>query len=327
MRRGLLRYLARLTLYAGAGPLAVLLAVACRRSLPYIPAHLHEEMRGLAAGADVVFPAILIINVIDDVGNNGPMCSALAAGGRRSESGAFIVGRNLDYPLFTDMLVEFQTLFLVEPDGGLPFASLAWPGYVGVCTGINRAGVTLSQLASMSLDCTLKGVPAALRFRQALEREATVAGVAARVLGAPGTIGNNLLLAGPREAVVLELSATRGAIRHPAQGLITVTNHYQSEAMLPLTGRFPPRPPLSPLSDHHFTADYSRARDARLQELARGRCLGPGQVQEILNDLGVANPGTVGSVVFAPEDLTLWVSRAATPPVSRGPFQKIALWR
>ena len=92
------------------------------------------------------------------------------------------MGRNLDYPVFTEPLTEFQTLFLIEPHRGQRLASLAWPGYVGVCTGINAAGVALAQLSAMSRDRTLKGTPAALRFRQALEDGDTVDAVAARVL-------------------------------------------------------------------------------------------------------------------------------------------------
>ena len=179
----------------------------------------------------------------DDLANNSPRCSALAAGDSHTGRGDYVMGRNLDYPLFTKALTEFQTLFLIEPHQGQRLASLAWPGYVGVCTGHHAARVALAQLSAMSRDRTLKGTPAALRFRQALEDGDTVA-VAACVLAAPGTIGNNLMLCGPREALVLEVSAREGAVRRPENGLLTTTNHYQSPAMERLKGRFPPRPPI-----------------------------------------------------------------------------------
>ena len=139
---------------------------------------------------------------------------------------------------------------------------------MGVCTGINAAGVALAQLSAMSRDRTLKGTPAALRFRQALEDGDTVNAVAASVLSMPGTIGNNLMLCGPREALVLEISARQGAVRRPVHGLLTTTNHYQSPAMQGLKGRFPPRPPYSVLAAYQFTEAYSQARNQRLQELA-----------------------------------------------------------
>jgi hypothetical protein len=326
LRRGLLQYLARLSFYGGALPFYAILTFLARGFWPFIPPRLQEEMRGVAAGAHVGLGTVLLINVIDDLANNSPRCSALAAGGRRTAGGRWLMGRNLDYPLFIQEMIRFQTLFLMEPDQGLPLASIGWPGYVGVCTGINKAGVALAQLSAMSRDRTLKGMPAALRFRLALEEEATLTGVAARILAAPGTIGNNLMLCAPGEAAVLELSARRGYLRLPEDGLITVTNHYQSQAMAPLKGKFPPRPPYSHLSAYHFTEEYSQARNRRLNELAGDRKLGPEVIQTILADPHIANPGTAICTVFDPGELTLWNSQAPEAPVSQGPFEGVRLW-
>jgi hypothetical protein len=324
LRRALLAYLARISLYAGALPLFGFLTWLARGFWPYIPAHLQQEMTAIAAGADLGLPSVLLLNVADDLAHNSPRCSALAVEDR--DAGTCLMGRNLDYPLFTDYLSRLQTLFLLSPHPGQPLASLAWPGYVGVCTGINYAGVALAQLSSMSRDRTVKGIPAALRFRLALEAEDTVAAVAARVLQEPGTIGNNLLLCGPREALVVELSARHGAVRRPHHGLLTVTNHYQSPAMRPFKGRFPPRPLYSVLSAYHFSESYSQARDRRLRELARSRPLSPQDLQRILADPQVANAGTAICTVFCPARRVLWVARGATPPVNQGPFEAVTLW-
>jgi hypothetical protein len=326
LRREVLTYLARISLYAGALPLYGLVKWMARGFWPYIPPHLQQEMVAVAAGAEVGLGSILLLNVVDDLANNSPRCSALAVGGSYTGQGGYVMGRNLDYPVFTEPLSKFQTLFLIEPHRGQRLASLAWPGYVGVCTGINASGVALAQLSAMSLDRTLKGTPAAMRFRQGLEEGDTVAAVAALVLSIPGTIGNNLMLCGPREALVLEVSARQGAVRHPFHGLITTTNHYQSPAMQKLKGRFPPRPPYSALSPYHFTEAYSQARNHRLQELASGRRLGPVDVQKILADPAIANAGTVVCTVFHPADRLLWVARGKTPPVNQGPFEAIKLW-
>jgi len=326
LRRAILTYLARISLYAGALPLYGLLQWMARGFWPYIPPQLQQEMAALAAGAEVGLGSILLLNVVDDLANNSPRCSALAVGESRTDQGNYVMGRNLDYPVFTGPLTELQTLFLIEPHQGQRLASLAWPGYVGVCTGINAAGVALAQLSAMSRDRTLKGTPAALRFRQALEDGDTVAAVAARILEAPGTIGNNLMLCGPREALVLEISARQGAVRHPENGLLTATNHYQSPAMQGLKGRFPPRPPYSVLAAYQFTEAYSQARNHRLQELASDHCLGPLDLQKILADPAIANAGTAVCTVFHPVDRLLWVARGQIPPVNQGPFEAIKLW-
>jgi hypothetical protein len=326
LRRAILTYLARISLYAGALPLYGLLQWLARGFWPYIPPHLQQEMTALAAGAEVSLGGILLLNGVDDLANNSPRCSALAVGEDRTAQGAYLMGRNLDYPVFTEYLAELQTLFLISPHRGQRLASLAWPGYVGVCTGINASGVALAQLSAMSRDRTLKGTPAALRFRQALEDGDTVAAVAESVRTAPGTIGNNLMLCGPNDALVLEISARQGAVRRPQRGLLTTTNHYQSPAMQGLKGRFPPRPPYSVLSAYHFTEAYSQARNNRLQELTSDRCLGPMDLQKILADPAIANAGTVVCAIFEPAARVLWVAQGKTPPVNRGPFVAIKLW-
>jgi hypothetical protein len=326
LRRALLNYLARITLFGGALPLYALLLFLAKRFWPYIPPRFREEMAGVAAGADLGLGTILLLNVLDDLANNSPRCSALAAGGNYTADGFYLLGRNLDYPLFTEVMVKYQTLFLLEPAHSLPLASLAWPGYVGVCTGMNRAGVALAQLTSMSLGRTFRGTPAALRFRQGLERGADVPTAASLILQAPGTIGNNLMLCSSKEAACLELAARQGVIRYPEGGLLLATNHYQSGPMASLKGRFPPRPPFSPLTSHHFTEAYSQARLDRLRDLAWGARLGPGKIQEILADPQIANPGTVVSAVLSPMEQKMWVARAPEPPVSRGPFEEVLLW-
>jgi len=327
VRRTLLQYFARFTLYLGALPLLAFLQLLARLAFwPRIPPRLQEELQGVAAGAQVGLPLVLLINVLDDLANNWPSCSALAVGEGRTSRGFYLAGRNLDYPVFVNVLVDLQTLFHITPEEGVPLVSLAWPGYVGVLTGMNRAGVALAQLTSMCRAHTLKGMPAGLRNRLALQRKTTVPEVADALLEAPATIGNNLLLVSPREALVLELSPHQSAVRRPEQGLITATNHFQSGRMSAVKGIFRRRPPLSVLSPYHFTEAYSQARTDRLQGLAARKGLVPRDLQGILGDPGVANAGTVNSVIFDPAELTLWVAQKRQPPVSQGKYVKFHPW-
>lgn len=326
MRRALLTYISRVSLYVGTLPVLTILQLLARLSFwPHIPPRLREELQGLATGARLALTQVLVINALDDMANNWPCCSGLAAGDGRTTQGFYLAGRNLDYPVFVDALVDHQTLFLITPEEGLSFASLAWPGYVGAITAMNRAGVALAQLTAFCRDSTLRGLPAGLRNRLVLEQEATLEGVAARLRTSPTTIGNNLLLVSPREALVIEVSAHRHAIRRPAAGLLTVANHFESKAMASVKRTLRQPPPLSVLDPYHFTEAYSQSRIARMAALAAGRTLGPAEIQAILADPGVANAGTVNSVVFQPEDLTLWVAKKGTRPVSRGEYIHIKI--
>ena len=321
LRRAILTYLARISLYAGALPLYGLLTWLARGFWPYIPPHLQQEMVALAAGAEVSLGGILLLNVVDDLANNSPRCSALAVGDRRTARGDYLMGRNLDYPVFTEYLSRLQTLFLISPHQGQRLASLAWPGYVGVCTGINASGVALAQLSSMSRDRTLKGTPGgpALPAGPGRRRHGDRGGrpPSSKPPAPSATISCS---AGPGKPWYWSSRPGTGRCAVLAAALLTATNHYQSPAMQALKGRFPPRPPYSVLSSYHFTEAYSQARNRRLQELASDRRLGPSDLQKILADPEIANAGTAVCTVFRPADRTLWVAQGQAPPVNRGPF-------
>ena len=126
VRRALLAYLARLSLYAGGWPLFGGLLALARRFLPYIPAPLKQEMAAVAAGAGVSLGTILLINVIDDLANNTPRCSALAVGEKHTADGIYLMGRNLDYPLFIDTLMRSKPCFSWSRIRACPWPP--WPG-------------------------------------------------------------------------------------------------------------------------------------------------------------------------------------------------------
>ncbi|RLA87905.1 MAG: hypothetical protein DRG58_09560 [Deltaproteobacteria bacterium] len=323
IKRGLLNYLAKITAWAGGWPLYLGLALLARRFRPFIPGPYWEEMQGVAAGAEIGVYLILLLNVFDDLAQNLPRCSALAARSNDGRNSSWLLARNLDYAVFTEVMVRLQTVFLLYPAGGLPLLSVAWPGFVGLYSGLNQSQVALAQLSAMTVDRTFKGCPAGIRNRQALEQGHNLPEVACWLTAGPRTTGNNLMLCSPEDAVVLELSARCWEPRPATQGLIIATNHYQSVGMQSLKGRFPTRPPFSPLSPWHFTEAYSQSRQRRLEELAASG-VEISKAQAMLADPQVANPGTVTSIIFEPQDLNLWLAQSLTPPVATGPWRRLS---
>ena len=203
----------------------------------------------MAAGAEVSLGGILLLNGVDDLANNSPRCSALAVGEDRTAQGAYLMGRNLDYPVFTEYLCRIP-----DPVSHLPAPGSApgLSGLAGICGGVHRHQ-------------RLRGGPGpALRHEPGPHPQGDAGGPA--LSAGPGRRGHGgrggrrrpqsarapsatiSCSADPGEALVLELSARHGAVRRPQDGLLTTTNHYQSPAMQGLKGRFPPRPPDSVLS-------------------------------------------------------------------------------
>jgi hypothetical protein len=278
---------------------------------------LWEEIQAIAHGADMHISFILFINVMDDLLNNIPRCSAFAAPLGQDRESRFLLGRNLDYPLFAHEMCRFNTVFILLPDNGQPLVSIAWPGYTGICTGMNQSQVALGQLTASTSDFSLAGVPSALRNRLALQHHTSLVEVTARITSLTGTIGANLVLAAPDGALVLEVSAHHRTVRVPNHGVLTATNHYQSLAMQAQKGKAFRRPPLSPLDPYCFSPDYSLKRDQRLQSLLQNRNLTITEAQRILGDSVIANPCDINSVIFDTAASELYVAQSLNLPVSQ----------
>ena len=325
LRREFLRYLARVSFNIGALPLYLAACLFALRFRPFIPTPLWEEIKAVATGARVHVSFILFINVMDDLLNNIPRCSTFAAPMPNSRPPNFLLGRNLDYPLFAQVMCRFNTIFVLFPQTGQPLVSVAWPGYIGVCTGMNHSQVALGQLTASTSDFTLAGVPSALRNRLSLQHHTSPVEVAAGITSLPGTIGANLILASPQEALLLEVSAHHRRLRVPTGGILTATNHYQSPGMQAIKGAAFRRPPLSPLDPFCFSPDYSLQRDRRLQELLVTGTVDVMKAQQILGDPVIANPCDINSVVFDTAASELYVAQGLETPISQqGRFRHLS---
>ena len=325
LRRVFLRYLSRISLGIGALPLYLLICIFAWRFRPYIPSFLWEEMQAVAQAADIHVSFILFINVMDYLMNNTPRCSTFAAPIRHSLKTTFLLGRNLDYPLFAQTMVRYNTMQVFFPAAGQPFLSLSWPGYIGVCSGLSSAQVALGQLTAATSDISLAGVPAALRNRLALQHHQTVPEVAACIASLPGTLGANLILASPQEALLLEISARHRQVRLPQDDILTATNHFQSPHMQPWRGAAFRRPPLSPLDKFYFSPEYSLRRNQRLQEMLRSQPLDIAKAQKILGDPVIANPCDINSIIFDTAASEVYVAQGLDLPVSRfGRFRRLS---
>jgi hypothetical protein len=246
----------------------------------------------------------------------GFACSAFVVTGQASATGSPIHGRNLDY-LINDGFVdpdgvvprELRThvvVFLVRPTRGRPFASVAWPGFVGLVTALNADGLSLACLTSTVSRETANGTPLLLLYRLIAQYAGTLDQAEWLLRGARRTIGNNLTAAsGPaNDARCFELTMSRVRTVPSVDGIVTATNHFQHPAMAEL--------------QDGWVVPSSENRLARLRELLGSGRHGVPEAQAALLDLcpprGGAdvwdclnNPGTIYGSIADPSSLELWV--------------------
>jgi isopenicillin-N N-acyltransferase-like protein len=91
-------------------------------------------------------------------------CTSFAFAGA---GGHEIVGRAFDFEA-GDALDRDKVVYLVREEGAVPFASVAWPGFVGVVTGMNAEGVVLVVHGARAGQPSPDGMPVAFSLRETL---------------------------------------------------------------------------------------------------------------------------------------------------------------
>jgi hypothetical protein len=292
----------------------------------FIPRELRDEMRGVADGSCVSYRDILILNAFDDAIHGVSKLAALATWAQRfrgcfacssfvrlGESGP-IHGRNLDYMvadsavdpdgIVTRVLRENVVLFIHEPSRGRAFTSVAWPGYVGIVTGMNVAGISLACHTSWTPGETIHGVPLPLLYRHAIQYSGSIAQLEYLLRRARKTIGNNLSIASAseRDARAVELTPGHVSTWSPRGGSLAVTNHFQDPSL------------GEPQERAGWLFPNSVSRLERLHQLLPETPPTLIAAQTVLSDATPAhpglcdwdclvNPGTIYSTVFDPARL------------------------
>lgn len=153
---------------AEAGPLKVkpraLIKMVVEAQKKHVPEKYFEELRGIAAGADISFEDARICNFIPELFH----CSGFAIMNSATKDGTLYHGRVLDYAVDWG-LQEHAVIIVAEPDGRIPFVNISYAGFIGCVTGMNARHVSIGEMGGRGLG-HWQGVPMAFLVREALEQ-------------------------------------------------------------------------------------------------------------------------------------------------------------
>jgi Acyl-coenzyme A:6-aminopenicillanic acid acyl-transferase len=301
---------------------------------PYIPRRYRREMAGVAHAADVSYRDVLLLNCFDDVLANlrilaamfGRLgCSAFAANASPEALGELVSGRNLDYYVnsavgddvwaATNYMKQHVVVVEHAPHDAARFASVVWPGFVGVATAMSEAGMVASALVVATIRNRPLATPAPFLYRRIVEETSRVDDAVGMLQRARRTQGHNVLLASAEDqsAAVVEYTPWRFAVRRPKAGWLATTNHFVDPEM---TRRYA-----------RFELLSSTDRLARLCDLCGGDGIAGGDLTaagQLLLDTEIRspdaneyctifNPCTIYSTLFAPMRNRMWVRVADRP--------------
>lgn len=184
---------------------------AWRRMSPHVPDRYLEELEGLADGADLSLRELQRVHALPDL--TSTTCASFSAAGPATSDGRLIQIRNLDWAIQSDVQ-RYAALFVYHPIRGHAFVNVGWLGFIGVISGMNEAGLSVSEVGAESAEAGLDGVPMPFLLRRILEESDDLRGAVEIVRVGPRTMGYNYLFsdAKARQAVALETNRSRSAV-------------------------------------------------------------------------------------------------------------------
>jgi hypothetical protein len=262
--------------------------------LPLFPEAHRRELQALVKVSGVDLDLLVFGNIMYEL-SRFPACSTIAVEPSRSASGNLLLGRNLDFPTF-GFLDKYSLVVVYRPEGKHAFAAVTFPGFFGVASGMNDAGLCLAQLEVGKTSQTgphinFGGTPVALCFRQLLEECETVDEAEKMLRAQKRFIMCNLALCDREQSVVLEITPKSVVRRNAEKGLSLCTNHFRSDELV---------------------FDNTCWRYSKLLEAGQQEKLEFADVAKYLHAVNVGKR-TIQTMVFEPNALRIHLSLGSAP--------------
>jgi hypothetical protein len=240
-------------------------------------------------------------------------CTSFGAWDNKTAEGAMIIGRNFDFWVGDEFAIN-KIVEFVRPDKGHKFAFITWGGFIGVVSGMNDQGLTVTINAAKSTIPTDAATPVSLVAREILQYASNIKEAIAIAHKRKMFVSESFLIGSARDhkSIIIEKTPDTLAIYDPSSDHIECTNHYQSKYL-----------GSKELNQERMANGASVYRFKRLQQLLNENYpLTPEKVAKVLRDtkgmngkdIGLGNEKAVNqfiahhSVIFMPDSLRMWVS-------------------
>lgn len=242
-------------------------------------------------------------------------CTSFGTWNGASEDSTMIIGRNFDFYVGDDFAKNKIVLF-ESPSQGYKFMSVTWGGFIGVVSGMNEKGLTVTINAAKSSIPSGSATPVSLVAREILQYAGNIKEAVAIAQKRTMFVSESFLVASAQDnkAVIIEKTPDTLDVYDPNADRILCANHFQSEV---LAG--------TELNREQVNESASAYRYQRLTELIERN--GKNTVQKTVNilrdrrglhdrNIGLGNEKALNqliahhAIVFEPQKLLVWVSTA-----------------
>jgi hypothetical protein len=249
-------------------------------------------------------------------------CTSFSVWGGKSTDSSLLVARNFDF-YAGKKFAENKIVCFYNPSEGHKFMMISWADMIGVVSGMNESGLTVTINAARSSVPLQAATPVSLVAREILQYSSTIE-EAMKIAGERKMFVSESILIGSTSdgrSAIIEKSPKKGDIVLPSGNQIVCANHFQGETFLG-----------DKRNIENILGSDSKYRFDRINELLEADLtIDVNDAVSILRnrlgmentDLGMGNPLSVNqliahhAVVFKPSDLLVWVSAA---PYQLGKF-------
>jgi len=157
-------------------------------------------------------------------------CTSFGTWDARSKDSNMIIGRNFDFYV-GDKFAEDKLVAFVNPSRGYKFMTVTWGGFIGVVSGMNEKGLTVTINAAKSDIPSGSATPVSLVAREILQYAKNIS-EAQKIAGERKMfVSESFLVASAEDnkAVIIEKTPTDLDIYDPHQDFIVCTNHFQGK--------------------------------------------------------------------------------------------------
>jgi len=291
----------------------------------HIPLEYQKEIYGVSKNASDEFSFIapnyhrmLNYHAAHDIGHtiqnmNLVACTAFGVRNSLSEDSTLLIGRNMDFSS-GDKFAKNKIISFYKPKDGYKFVYVTWAGLIGVISGMNDQGLTISLNAAKSEIPTTAKTPVSILAREILQYASTIEEAYKIAQQYETFVAESFFISSAKDnnMAIIEKTNDKIALYYSGKDRIISTNHYQSDTF---KNRI--------LTIENIKESDSQYRWNRVEELLNKKK--KHNVQSFVNilrnqkgkngkNIGMGNEKAMNqliahhSVVFKPEQLQMWVS-------------------
>ncbi|PLX12073.1 MAG: hypothetical protein C0594_02855 [Marinilabiliales bacterium] len=258
--------------------------------------------------------------VLQDMKLSG--CSAFATWGNNTKNGSILHGRNFDFYVGNEF-ANNKIVSFVRPERGYNYMSVGWGGLIGVVSGMNNQGLSITINGSSSKRPGGAKTPTSILGREILQYAADLESAIKIAEKRELFVSEIFLVSSLKDgrACIIEKTPFKTAIYNAKEDYVAASNHFQTEEFKDEKINL----------DNIATTDSPNRLNRVVELIGQQGGMTPEKVAEILRnwkgkgekDIGYGNENALNffvchhSVIFDPANQKAWVS---TTPYQMGKY-------